>query len=78
MVTRSLYLPKSLIERVDRYAEVRNISRNVAFEELLSFAADGSGSLPISGEMLKLAFKEAGFGPYITSPRSQGHHRSPV
>jgi len=61
MVARSLYLPKDLMERVDRYAEVRDISRNVAFEELLAVAADGPEALPISRAMLQLAFEEAGF-----------------
>ena len=38
MVTKSLYLPKPLCERVDRYAELRGLSRNRAFEELLKLA----------------------------------------
>jgi len=60
MVAKSLYLPKELIDQVDRYAAARRISRNVAFEELLALALKGPEKLPISFEMMQAAFKDAG------------------
>ena len=56
---KCLYLPVSLYEAVDRYAAVRRISRNVAFEELLSYLTKGDAG--ISEEMFRLACREAGF-----------------
>jgi len=60
MVSKTLHLPLALIEKVDRYAEVRGVSRNVAFEELLTVATDGPQSLPFPVEMLRIALKAAG------------------
>lgn len=41
MVSKCLYLPKTLFSKVDKYASLRGISRNVAFEELLKVAFYG-------------------------------------
>lgn len=63
MVDKNLHLPLSLVERVDRYANARKVSRNVAFEELLAYLMEGNAG--ISEEMFRLACREAGFPRFL-------------
>ena len=59
MVDKCLHLPVKVIQAVDRYAEVRRISRNMAFEELLAYLTEGDAG--ISEGMFQLSCREAGF-----------------
>ena len=59
MSSKCLYLPNELLDRVDKYAEVRSVSRNVAFEELLAYVI--KGTTPIPEKIFELSCKESGF-----------------